>query len=192
MKEQKGIIGNVGQGHAQTSEQPNPYKGTLGNECYRKMCDKFPAMYYNKSTKMHYCIECASQINDATRDQAYALFGAELCQLDESLTPTQVKEYEAEFGGTYKFDPPSEVMDNAGLIDMPVGRPSYFDTGYVNHIYNTHKGMLDELYVDRLTREEKKYAGKAVDVKPRSVVKRNDPCPCTSGKKFKNCCINSK
>lgn len=170
-------------------------KGTLGAECQRTACKNTPALYWNKSTRRHYCKKCSMEINDFARGRSYELFGAELCQLDESLTPERIKELEELHNERFPFDPPSEEMDNANLIDMPIGRPQpkYFDfnNAYqdsVNTITNPYFGLTD--FYGGATREEMKYAGKAVAVSARPVTKRNDPCPCTSGKKFKNCCQN--
>ena len=37
-----------------------------------------------------------------------------------------------------------------------------------------------------------KEGAKASPVFPRNKIGRNQPCPCKSGKKYKNCCINKK
>jgi preprotein translocase subunit SecA len=38
-------------------------------------------------------------------------------------------------------------------------------------------------WVQRLDRQKQQKAS------PKTVVGRNDPCPCGSGKKYKNCCM---
>lgn len=162
-------------------------KGELGLECNRNACSNSPALYYNKSTRAHYCKACASEINDYARGDSYRLYGEELCTLDSSLTPEKIKEYEAQYEESFKHDPPSEIMDNSDLLDMPMGRPQYFDMNRVNKIYNTHNYFMPEL-----SKKEQAEMGRAVDVKPRSNIGRNDPCPCTSGKKYKNCCLHTK
>lgn len=38
-------------------------KGELGQECNRTACDVTPALFFNTSTKAHYCAGCARKIN---------------------------------------------------------------------------------------------------------------------------------
>jgi hypothetical protein len=56
-------------------------KGEYNEECYRTDCKKSPAIFYNHSTKMHYCTECAVLINRHNYADAMRLYGHELCTL---------------------------------------------------------------------------------------------------------------
>lgn len=57
-------------------------KGLLGGSCNRVACQKPGAIYFNRSTRAHYCRSCATLINRANPD-AQALFGGPLCVLAE-------------------------------------------------------------------------------------------------------------
>ncbi|AFF28058.1 gp60 [Sphingomonas phage PAU] len=160
-------------------------KGTLGNECNRSVCENKPALYFNKSTKKHYCKQCSSMINDATRGDAYRLYGSELCQLDESLTEEEIRMYEKLLDIAIPQIPESDLMDDAAL--------DYKDT-YMkfkeSDIFS--KGSMEDYLYGKLTRKEMEYVGKAIPVTSSITIGRNDPCPCKSGKKFKQCCINKR
>ena len=56
-------------------------KGDFNAECNRTACDNPEAVYYNHSTRKHYCYSCAMQINQANRADALRLFGHDLCTL---------------------------------------------------------------------------------------------------------------
>ncbi len=60
-------------------------KGDFKGECNRTKCAKSPAIYYNKSTRRCYCIDCAQQINDRTHaEECDRLFGSKpICELVE-------------------------------------------------------------------------------------------------------------
>lgn len=56
-------------------------KGEHNEECYRTDCKVSPAIYYNHSTKMHYCTSCAKMINRVNYTDSIRLYGHELCTL---------------------------------------------------------------------------------------------------------------
>lgn len=56
-------------------------KGDYEYLCYRTICNNKKAIYYNHSTKKHYCQECADFINNENRKDALRLYGHELCIL---------------------------------------------------------------------------------------------------------------
>ncbi len=56
-----------------------PVKGELNGLCNRKACLKPGAIYYNHSTKKHYCPSCADMLNDYNRPGAMDLYGHDLC-----------------------------------------------------------------------------------------------------------------
>lgn len=63
-------------------------KGEYNGECNRTACSNTGAVYFNHSTRKHYCRSCASLINDANRLDAIRLYGHDLCLLvseDEHL-----------------------------------------------------------------------------------------------------------
>lgn len=43
-------------------------KGDIGGECNRGACNISPAIWYNTSTKKHYCQRCAFKINDLNNE----------------------------------------------------------------------------------------------------------------------------
>lgn len=58
-------------------------KGQYGEECYRTACKNTRALFYNHSTRQHYCPACAKEINQANHTDAIRLYGHELCTLVE-------------------------------------------------------------------------------------------------------------
>jgi hypothetical protein len=64
--------------------EPLPGKGDKGGECNRTHCKNPHAEFYNHSTRMYYCAECAVLLNDANRTDAIRIFGHELCTLEDS------------------------------------------------------------------------------------------------------------
>lgn len=58
-------------------------KGKYNELCYRKVCNNTEAVFYNHSTREHYCIQCARLINQANHKDAMEMFGHELCTLVE-------------------------------------------------------------------------------------------------------------
>lgn len=56
-------------------------KGDLNGECNRTVCKNVPAIYYNHSTRLHYCAECARLIN-TVNPESFRLYGHLLCTLD--------------------------------------------------------------------------------------------------------------
>lgn len=58
-------------------------KGTFNGKCNRTACQKPGAIYFNHSTRAYYCEECAEMINDMNRQDAYRLFGHDLCTLSK-------------------------------------------------------------------------------------------------------------
>lgn len=63
-----------------TTNTNKPQKGQLLGECYRTACKNKVAIYYNHSTKEHYCASCAHLINDYN-PEAKQIYGHELCTL---------------------------------------------------------------------------------------------------------------
>lgn len=56
-------------------------KGDLNDECNRTDCKNLKAVFYNHSTKKHYCPKCAKKINTYNHNDAMRSFGHELCTL---------------------------------------------------------------------------------------------------------------
>ena len=63
--------------------QQQPKKGEYLGECNRTCCDNKQAKYFNKSTEMYYCIECAELINSVNYSDSIRLYGTALCVLDQ-------------------------------------------------------------------------------------------------------------
>jgi len=55
-----------------------------GGKCYRKACNNQPAVWYNHSTREHYCEACAMTLNKIHHIEANKLYGHELCTLSDS------------------------------------------------------------------------------------------------------------
>lgn len=53
-------------------------KGTKNGNCNRTACQQPPADYYNHSTRMWYCAECAAAIN-RLNPESHQIYGHELC-----------------------------------------------------------------------------------------------------------------
>lgn len=62
-------------------EQIQLTKGKYGEICYRTACNNTNAVFYNHSTREHYCPACAKLINTANYADAQRLYGHELCTL---------------------------------------------------------------------------------------------------------------
>lgn len=55
-------------------------KGILGGSCNRSGCQKpDSAFWYNHTTRMYYCSECAFQINKVNKIDALRIYGHDLC-----------------------------------------------------------------------------------------------------------------
>lgn len=72
-------------------------KGEFQQECYRTACSNTNAVFYNHSTRQHYCAECAKLINTANHADAMRLYGHHLCTLAGDFK-VQIREYEKGWG----------------------------------------------------------------------------------------------
>lgn len=57
----------------------NQTKGQIGGKCFRSACQSRPARWYNYSTRMYYCGDCARLINDQNHVDAMRTYGHDLC-----------------------------------------------------------------------------------------------------------------
>jgi len=65
-------------------ETPDPsLKGKYEGNCNRTVCQKPGAVWYNHSTREHYCSSCASTLNEVNRADAMRMFGHDLCTIVE-------------------------------------------------------------------------------------------------------------
>ena len=65
-------------------ETPDPaLKGVYERNCNRTACQKPGAVWYNHSTREHYCPSCASTLNEVNRADAIRMFGHDLCTIVE-------------------------------------------------------------------------------------------------------------
>ena len=53
-------------------------KGEFNGLCNRTACQEPPAIFYNFSTQLYYCGNCAKMINKVN-PESYSIFGHELC-----------------------------------------------------------------------------------------------------------------
>lgn len=58
-------------------------KGDYNGSCNRTVCQKPGAVYYNHSTRKHYCKACANLINKENYSDSMRIFGHDLCTLVE-------------------------------------------------------------------------------------------------------------
>jgi hypothetical protein len=60
--------------------EPDPkLKGLFGGNCNRQACQKPGAVYYNHSTRLYYCPNCAHTLNSVNADWAPKRYGHNLC-----------------------------------------------------------------------------------------------------------------
>ncbi len=65
--------------HKQNPTQPDPaLKGELNGNCNRTDCQKPGAVFYNHSTRKHYCPRCAELINNMN-PESHRKRGHDLC-----------------------------------------------------------------------------------------------------------------
>ena len=65
-------------------ETPDPeLKGKYEGNCNRTACQRPGAVWYNHSTREHYCSSCASTLNKVNRADAMRMFGHDLCTIVE-------------------------------------------------------------------------------------------------------------
>ncbi len=80
-------------------------KGQYKGNCNRTDCQKQGAIWYNHSTRKHYCEECANLINYHNHADAMTMFGHELCTLvEEEYVPSLIM---GEFFDNHKY-----IIDN--------------------------------------------------------------------------------
>ncbi len=138
-------------------------KGQFKALCNRTACDNFDAVYYNHSTKMYYCEECAHKIN-RVNPESHQIFGHELCTVSTKTT-------------SITGDPYSDHIEYLPYEDYVIDNipPPYI-------ISDPYKHILDGGFTPR-------YNGKEVKVRTEPKIYRNDPCSCGSGLKYKKCCL---
>lgn len=61
------------------NDENKSMKGKFGGNCNRTSCQKPGATWFNHSTLMYYCEECAILINDCNRVESVELLGHDLC-----------------------------------------------------------------------------------------------------------------
>jgi uncharacterized protein YecA (UPF0149 family) len=66
---------------------------------------------------------------------------------------------------------------------------SLLESHYFN-VYNELQEEIEKFQYIHLTRKQRMADIKSVRTEPK--IMRNQLCPCESGKKYKNCCINKK
>ena len=94
------------------------------------------------------------------------------------------------------YDKPQEVTSvfeqpiNANMGTIMDGTNTQQDTSTVDFNKSMEEAMpqIDEKTMQRLLA----YQNRKPSIRENKKIGRNDPCPCGSGKKFKNCCMNTK
>lgn len=69
-----------------------PDKGLLGGSCNRRACQRPGALWFNHSTRAHYCRECAHAINRANPDTWTIGITGPLCVLVQAPAADAAKE----------------------------------------------------------------------------------------------------
>lgn len=78
------MIKKAAQQLSEDESTPDPeLKGKYGGNCNRTACQKPGAVWYNHSTREHYCSSCASTLNEVNRADAMRMFGHDLCTIVE-------------------------------------------------------------------------------------------------------------
>ena len=66
-------------------------KGELEGRCNRAVCAKTEqVVFFNHSTRKHYCKACAITINEANKIDAFKLYSHDLCITEDGLTPDEL------------------------------------------------------------------------------------------------------
>ncbi len=61
-----------------------PDKGDFKGSCNRTACQKPGAIFYNHSTRLYYCPDCADLINKMN-PESHRMYGHDLCTLGEHI-----------------------------------------------------------------------------------------------------------
>ena len=94
------------------------------------------------------------------------------------------------------YDTPQESVNileqttdaNIGTIMDGTNTQQGTSTGDFNKSMAEAMPKIDEQTMQRLLA----YQNRKPSIRENKKIGRNDPCPCGSGKKFKNCCMNTK
>ena len=71
------------QSHSRNTGLSAVLKGEFDGICNRKVCEEKPAKWFNHSTRKYYCRKCAETINRHNQQDAFRLFGHDLCTFGE-------------------------------------------------------------------------------------------------------------
>jgi uncharacterized protein YecA (UPF0149 family) len=87
----------------------------------------------------------------------------------------------------------TEIVDLANIL--PEGEDvADLQTPYLDSMSEDELKLMQKAYEDfkfgHLTKKQREADIQPVRTEPK--YQRNDPCPCGSGKKYKNCCINKQ
>ena len=92
------------------------------------------------------------------------------------------------------YDKPQEVVNileqntNVNMGTIMDGTNDQNEKIEMNKTMEEAMPKLDEQTMQRLLA----YQNRKPSIRENKKIGRNDPCPCGSGKKFKNCCMNKK
>ncbi len=126
-------------------------KGDYMGKCNRTACQQSPATYYNHSTRLYYCKECAEIINEMNHIDAIRMYSHELCTEGLYIEPIAKPVFaaEAEYSNNPKdFTIPYEQDEcREGMKEL--------EKEYVYEVLEskgwkkTHKAMYDRFPEDK-------------------------------------------
>jgi preprotein translocase subunit SecA len=148
----------------------------------------------------------------------YDAFWGEYLPKEQVIYAELLKEYETPVSGTvnelaekYNLDTTTfagfldgintSLTESIDLETITEDSPVTLSINFRNLYYNMHAATADWLYnleewdpiltLDERKEIKKEYNRSKIIVKDKKI-NRNDPCPCGSGKKYKQCCINKE
>ncbi len=160
--------------------------------------------------------EWEANIPDSTNQQAYQKYWRDFFQTEENIYKNILASKEKTIKGTVEelathyntsvhemvgfLDGIKESLTEEFIVEELVADSLVdIEIDYEKLLFNMYKAKADWLYSleewkDILSEEDRKRIKKEYSasgtIRKEADPKRNDPCPCGSGKKYKKCCIN--
>jgi len=137
-------------------------------EAMRRLCEQMPGAKVNFELGMTIIVNAIAVAGEQLHAQIYAFYRANASKFQPQLPEKNLKNF---------FDLGRQRVKNM------------LKANYLGH-YTTPQGELSRMLSYNPEEEEAQETPKALPpiVRDHPKVGRNDPCPCGSGKKYKNCC----
>ena len=137
-------------------------------EAMRRLCEQLPGDKVNFELGMTIIVNAIAVAGDQLQPQVYAFYRANSAKFQPQLPEKNLKNF---------FDLGRQRVKNM------------LKANYLGH-YTTPQGELTRMLTYNSDEEEVQETPKALPpiVRDQPKVGRNEPCPCGSGKKYKNCC----